>query len=68
MPGAVTGDAPGKDLAPFRNKEAEGLNIFVIDKGRFVYAESAHLLADLEPSPLVTSAARPAIISVASSS
>jgi hypothetical protein len=68
MSGAVAGDAPGKDLAPFRNEEAEGFNIFVIDKGRFIYTEPAHLLADLEPSPLVASAARPAIVSVASSS
>ncbi len=67
MPGAVAGDAPGKDLAPLRNEEPKGFHIFVIDKGRFVHTESAHLFADLEPSPLVASAARPPLISVASS-
>ncbi len=67
MPGAVAGDAPGKYFAPFRDEEAKGFYIFVIDEGCFIYAESAHLLADLKPPPLVASAARPPIISFASS-
>ncbi len=67
MSGAVAGNAPRKYLSAFRNKEAEGFYVFVIDKGRFIYAEPAHFLADLEPSPLVASAARPPLVSVASS-
>ncbi len=67
MPGAVARDAPRKYFAPFGNEETEGFYVLVIDKGRFIYAESTHLLADLEPSPLVASAARPPLVSVASS-
>ncbi len=67
MTGAVSRDASRQDFAPLSDEEPERFYILVIDKGRLVYAEAAHLFPDLEPSPLVASAARPPLVSVASS-
>src|SRR5512134_760124 len=65
VPGAVAGDASGQNLAPLGNEEPERLDVLVIDEGRFVDAEAAHFLADLEPSPLFAARTRSAVISIA---
>jgi hypothetical protein len=68
MPGAVTRDASRQDLAALGNEEPKCFDILIIDKGRFIHAEAANFLADLETSPLVAAGARTAIISVAPAS
>ncbi len=68
MPGAITRDSSGQDLAALGNEEPQCFDIFIIDKGCFIHAEAANFLADLEPSPLIAAGARTAIISVAPAS
>jgi len=53
VPCAIAGNAAGKYLAPFRQKELQCLYILVIDEGGLVNAETADFPPDLEPSLLV---------------
>jgi hypothetical protein len=55
MPGAGSGDTPGKDLAPFRNETAERIRILVINF-ELLGTEFTDLLfeEDLAPAPVFT--------------
>ena len=66
MPGAVAGDAAGKDLAPLGDEEPEGLHVLVIDERCFVDAEPAYLFPDLETSLVRASAVSSTVSSAAS--
>jgi len=68
VPGAIARDASRQDLAALGNEEPQCFDILVIDKGRFIHAEAANFLANLEPSPFVAACARTAIISIAPAS
>ena len=43
MPGAVAGDAAGKDLASFGDEEPERLDILVINEFKLLCTESTEL-------------------------
>jgi hypothetical protein len=68
MSGAVARDSSRQDLAALGNEEPQSFYVLVIDKWRFIHAEAANFLANLEPPPFVAASARTAIISVASAS
>lgn len=54
MSRAVARNPSGKDLAALGDEEPERFYVLIVDKRRFVDAETAHLFSDLETSFSVT--------------